>query len=74
MKVLGKESNIEKLQTRLDAYQTRSEAGDGAGETGDLMDDDIEGWVDELEGLTKDEHAELDAYLEPLRLMLAKVS
>ena len=74
LKALGKESNIEELQTRLDAYQTRSEAGDGAGETGDLMDDDVEGWVNELEGLTEDEHAELDAYLEPLQLMLAEVS
>ena len=74
LKALGKESNIEELQTRLDAYQTRSEAGDGAGETGDLTDDDVKGWVNELEGLTEDEHTELDAYLEPLQLMLAEVS
>ena len=38
------------------------------------MDDDVEGWVDELETLTKDKHMELDAHLEPLQLMLAKVS
>ena len=74
LKELGDGSDIEELQTRLDAYQTRYEARDSTGEARDLTDDDVEGWVDELETLTEDERAELDAHLEPLRLMLAKVS
>ena len=74
LKELGDGSDIEELQTRLNAYQARYEARDSAREARDLMDDDIEGWVNELETLTENEHAELDAHLEPLRLMLAKVS
>ena len=66
MKELGDGSDIEELQTRLDAYQTRYEARDSTREAGDLMDDDVEGWVDELETLTEDECAELDVHLEPL--------
>ena len=74
LKELGDGSDIEELQTRLNAYQTRYEAGDSTGEARDLMDDDVEGWVNKLETLTEDERMELDAHLELLRLMLAKVS
>ena len=59
-------------ETDLEEYLTRTEMG--ADTNGDLEDDDMNGWINELEFLTDEELAELDDYLKPLRVMLAKVS
>jgi hypothetical protein len=41
---------------------------------GDCEDDNVEGWVDERELMTEEELEELDESVEPLRLLLMKVS
>ena len=47
----------------------------GAGDEGDATeDDDDEGWVDECEEMTKEELLELAASVQPVRLLLTKVT
>ena len=43
-------------------------------EDGDCEDDNVEGWIDERELMTEEELEELDESVEPLRLLLMKVS
>ena len=45
-----------------------------AGNEGDATDDDdVEGWIDEHEGMTEDELIELAESIQPVRLLLTKV-
>jgi hypothetical protein len=44
------------------------------GEEGGDEDDNIEGWIDERELMTEEELEKLDDSVEPLRLLLTKVS
>ena len=59
-------------ETDLEEYLTWTEMG--ADMDRDLEDDDMNRWINELEFLTNKELAELDDYLKPLCVMLAKVS
>ena len=59
-------------ETDLEEYLTQTEMG--ADTDRDLEDDNMNEWINELEFLTDEELAELDDYLKPLHMMLAKVS
>ena len=46
----------------------------GAGDESDTEDDNVEGWVDERDEMTKEELKKLDQSIQPVRLLLTKVS
>lgn len=68
------DDNLKKLanDTELEDLKARIEIEEGG--KANTRDDDTEGWVDELDILTDEEHAELNEHLRPLHLLLAKVS
>jgi hypothetical protein len=54
----------------IEELVTAAELGAGAGSEGN---DDIDGWVDEMEELDSDEREELEKSIQPVRLVLVKV-
>jgi hypothetical protein len=63
LRELAQDIDLEEMMTRI------NNAGDGS--DGD-EDDDIEGWVDEMELLSNDEREDLSEKIGPVRLVLAK--
>jgi hypothetical protein len=55
----------------IEELVTAAENGAGVGSEGN---DDVDGWVDEMEALDSDERKELDKSVQPVRLVLVKVS
>ena len=56
------------------AEDIEQEEQDGDHGNDDDEDDNLEGWVDERNGMTEDEQDELNAAVEPVRFMLTKVT
>ena len=54
----------------IEELVTVAEQGAGIGSEGN---DDVDGWVDEMEGLDSDEREELERSIQPVRLVLVKV-
>jgi hypothetical protein len=61
------------LATGIDIEELVTAAENGAG-VGSEGNNDVDGWVDEMEALDLDEHEELDKSVQPVRLVLVKVS
>ena len=67
---LAGDQDLEEQQTLEGISQRRTNEG----AEDDDNDDDIEGWIDEMELLTPTEHAGLEESIRPVKLVLVKVS
>jgi hypothetical protein len=67
------ERQLLELAAGIDIEELVTAAEQGAG-VGSEDNDDVDGWVDEMEELDLDEREELDKSVRPVRLVLVKVS
>ena len=67
------EQQLLELAAGIDIEELVTSAEQGAG-LGSEGNDDIDGWVDEMEALDSDEREELEKSVQPIRLVLVKVS
>jgi hypothetical protein len=67
------EQQLLELAAGIDIEELITSAEHGAG-FGNKGNDDIDGWVNEMDGLDLDEHEELEKSVQPVQLVLMKVS
>jgi hypothetical protein len=68
------ERELLELAAGIDMEEMVTVAEEGAGDKDDEENDDVEGWVDEMALLSKEERAALRENVGPVRLVLVKVS
>ena len=69
------DQETEELLKLADNFDLEEQITVGAGNETDTMEDDNdEGWVDECEEMTEEELNELEQSIQPVRLLLTKVS
>jgi hypothetical protein len=59
---LARDIEIEEVQTRLDESRE------------DVEEDNVDGWIDEVERMSEEEHSNLAEKIRPVRMVLVKVS
>jgi hypothetical protein len=68
------DEGTEELLKLAGEIDVEEEITEGTGDVGDAIEDDnVEGWVDELDKMTEEELGDLSKSVQPVRLLLTKV-